>query len=329
MRVLVTGATGFIGRHAVRMLSRAGFDVACLVRKSGDRRGLDDPRVSFVEGDLSDAGSLARALENAGAVLHLASLLKVPWKPEFRTVNIGGTEAIARAAAARVNPPVLVVVSTLATAGPATNGRPHRETDEPRPISRYGRMKLDAELASRAFADQIPLTIVRPPMVLGEGDRFGLKLFRSVARGFHVVPSFGAHQMSLIHVEDLAEVLIAATERGERVGKTQGSGIYYVADDARPTYAELGLLVGAACKTKPRVIRVPSAISGIAALAGELIARIRDQPTIFNLDKWREATAGSWICDPGKAKRELGFAPKNLEARLEQTAAWYRREGWL
>src|SRR5690242_15388080 len=140
MLTLVTGATGFIGRHAVRALIEAGRDVACLVRKSGDRRGLEGAR--FGEGDLSDARSIEKALEGAGAILHLASMLKVPWKPEFRTVNIGGTEAIARAAAEQKTPPILIVVSSLAAAGPTSSDRPHREEDEARPISRYGKMKL-------------------------------------------------------------------------------------------------------------------------------------------------------------------------------------------
>lgn len=330
MRTLVTGATGFIGRHAVRALLEAGHDVACLVRSRG-KSGLDDPRLRLVEGDLTDAASLARALDGADAVVHLASLLKVPWKPEFRSVNIGGTEAIAAAAAKNTSPPILIVVSSLAAAGPSPAARPREESLEAAPISRYGRMKRDAELAAVQFAESVPMTIVRPPMVLGEGDRYGFQLFRTASRGFHVVPSFASHRVAMIHVEDLCTALIAAIDRGERVGKATGSGVYYVADAVQPSYAELGVMVAAACgKERPRIIRLPSWISGAGALVGELIARIKDEPTIFNLDKWREATAGSWICSVEKAKKELNFQPtKSITARLEQTARWYFKENWL
>lgn len=329
MVTLVTGATGFIGRHAVRVLLEAGHEVACLVR-SKSKSGLDDPRLRLCEGDLTDAASLARALEGAKAVVHLASLLKVPWKPEFRSVNIGGTEAIAQAAAKAKNPPVLIVVSSLAAAGPSPADRPREEAIEAAPISRYGRMKRDAELAAVPFASTVPMTIVRPPMVLGEGDRYGFQLFRTASRGFHVVPSFADHRVAMIHVEDLAVALQSAIDRGERVSSAIGSGVYYVADDVQPTYAELGNMVAAACgKPNPRIVRIPALISGAGALVGELIARIKDEPTIFNLDKWREATAGSWICSTTKAKKELSFAPKPIAERLLQTARWYQREGWL
>lgn len=334
-RALVTGATGFIGFHVAQALAASGVEVRCLVRRSSNVRALEALGVRLVTGDLGDPASLGAALDGADTVLHLASLLKMPWKPEFRTVNIGGTEALARAAAARDRPPVLVVVSSLAAAGPSAAGCAHTEDDPPRPISLYGRMKLDAERAAAAFARDLPLSIVRPPMVFGEGDRYGLALFRSVDRGLHVLPSRQDPQLSLVHAMDLAAALLLIAERGERADGLssdgpRGRGVYYVADEARLSYGALGGVIAQAMEVPaPRVVALPSWAGGLAAGAGELWARVRDRPTILNRDKHREATAGSWTCNPAKVRSDLGFQPGALMERLAQTARAYRAAGWL
>jgi nucleoside-diphosphate-sugar epimerase len=189
-------------------------------------------------------------------------------------------------------------------------------------------MKLDCERAALDFADRVPVTVVRPPMVLGDGDRWALGLFRSAARGIHVTPTREAHRVSLIHAADLAPALVAAARQGERAGRA--NGVYYAAADDRPTYAELGALIAEAMgRPRPRVLRMPGAVTGIFAAASHLLARLRDRPTILNLDKWREATAGSWICDPAKAKRDLGLACAPTRQRLAETADAYRMAGWL
>jgi nucleoside-diphosphate-sugar epimerase len=330
MYTLVTGATGFIGKHTVDALLARGVEVACLVRSRSKTNS--NKNVRLLEGDLTDAPSLERALENAQAVIHLASLLKVPWKPEFRTVNIGGTEALASAAANKTTPPTLIVVSSLAAAGPTNKDKPKTERDPAEPISLYGKMKLDCERAAAKYFTKIPITIIRPPMVFGEHDRYGFELFRTVARGIHFLPTRKFHHVSLVHAADLAEALCNSIERGTRLKSElqDDQGLYYVAADERPSYAQLGLMVAQACGTKPpRILRFPELLSrGVAAIS-EVAARLRDTPTIMNLDKWREATAGSWICDASRAKSELGFAPCPIGQRLAQTAAWYREQGWL
>ena len=329
-RALVTGATGFIGTHVVRALAARGTEVVALARPSSDRRAIEALGARVVIGDLGDRSSLRAAVADADCVIHLASLLKVPWKPEFRSLNIGGTAALAEACAARETPPALVVVSSLAAGGPSPADAPRTEDVEAAPVSQYGRMKLDSERAAVALAARLPITVVRPPMVLGDGDRWALGLFRSAARGVHVTPTWREHRVSLIHAADLAPLLVAAAERGERVAPGVGRGVYYAAAEDRPTYAELGRWIAEAMGLPPpRVVRVPAAISAIAAAGSHLWARLRDRPTILNLDKWREARAGSWICDAAKARRELGLTCAPTRTRLAETAEAYRAAGWI
>jgi dihydroflavonol-4-reductase len=304
--------------------------VRCLVRSTSSRAELDELGAELCVGDLQDPPSLVRPVEGADFVVHLASLLKVPWKEEFRTVNVGGTAALLGAIAARTSPPITIVVSSLAAAGPSD--RPRLEAEEAKPISIYGRVKLESERAAAVHAPKVPVTIVRPPMVFGEGDRYGLALFRSNARGIHLVPSLREHRLSLVHAADLADALVGAAERGERLQSSEprDRGVYYVAAAEQPLYRELGPLVARACGfAPPRVVRLPSVLSMIAAGISELGGRISDRPTFLTLDKWRDATGGSWICDASKAREQIGFAPRPLDERLAETAAWYRTRGWL
>jgi nucleoside-diphosphate-sugar epimerase len=321
VRALVTGASGFIGRHLVKVLLEAGHSVDALVRSSSNRDGLEGARP--VVGDILDPSSLAKAVENAEVVFHLASLLKMPWAPAFQTVNTEGTRNLAQAVAARTSPPVLVVVSSLAAAGPSLPDDPRDEGRPPQPISIYGRVKLDAEQAALVEA---PVSIVRPPMVFGEGDRSVFPIFRTTRHGLHLVPNFADHHVSLIHATDLARALLQVALHGERRPAhttDPGLGLYYAAARAQPTYAELGRLIGRAQgKERIRILRLPGPITATVATLSEGLGRLRDRPTFLNRDKWREANAGSWICSAAKLEA-LGWAHSPLEERMIATARSY------
>lgn len=334
-QVLVTGATGFIGRQLVPTLLAEGHSVRALVRDAERARSLLPARTELAPGDVLDETSLERAIDGVDEVYHLASLLKMPWHPDFGTVNAEGTRRLAAACALAKAPPRLVVVSSLAAAGPSPEAQPRDETQPPAPVSRYGRVKLDAEQAALGYADRVPMTIVRPPMVFGPHDRSALNLYRSAQRGIHVVPTWAQNRMSMIHVEDLAEALVLVGARGERAERSGaespiGRGVYYVAHEERPLYAEFGGLIAASMQwPAPRVVRLPFPVTWLAALGSELLARLRDRPTLLNLDKATEAKAGSWICRADKLREQLGFEPAPVRARMASTGAWYTEKGWL
>lgn len=338
MRHLVMGATGFIGRHLVRLLRSRGEHVSCLVRASSDVRELELLGAELLVGDMTQPSTLAEPVRQADVVHHLAGLLKVPWKDEFVTVNVDGTTNIARACADCESPPVLIVVSSLAAGGPSvplarrTVPVARREDDGAEPISRYGRMKLASERAARSFADTVPMTIFRPPLVFGEGDKAGFELFRMAARGVQLLPASKAQRLALVHATDLAQAMFHAATTGERVDPMAGpgSGVYYVAYPQFLTMRALGAVIAGALQRKPpRSLSVPRSLLWGAAALGEMVGRWRDRPVLFSLDKAREATAGSWICDSDKARRDLDWEPAPLVDRIQETADWYRADGWL
>lgn len=338
-KVFITGASGFIGSNVARVLAGAGHEIVCLMRATSSHRLLEGVRASFVLGDVTDRKSLAAAVNGASLVVHLAGLHRSVRARDFYQVNTEGTRNLLETCARMECPPVVLVVSSLAASGPALSERPRIETDVPAPVSHYGRSKLAAESVAREFARAVPITVVRPPIVIGDGDRLSLPMFKSVARtGLNIVPGRARCRYSLIHALDLVEAFMLAVERGSRLppcdaghSAIDGRGLYFVADEEQPTARELGTIIGEALGRKmPRNVRIPLPMIWSAAVATEAAMRITRKARFLNLDKTREITAGSWTCSAEKAAGELGFRPAApLSVRFHQTAAWYRRFGWL
>ncbi|QDU91720.1 dTDP-4-dehydrorhamnose reductase [Pirellulimonas nuda] len=333
-QVLVTGASGFIGQRLVERLRSDGHDVACLVRRRSRTQRLEALGARLISGDVTRPESLPAALEGVQRVIHLAGLTHARTLADFLAVNEAGAGALAEACARQASPPVLLMVSSLAAAGPSPEGAAHREADPCRPVSQYGKSKLAGEQAVRRWAGETPITILRPPVVFGPGDRDGLTLFLAVRRfPIHLVPNLKGLPLSLVYVDDLVDAMVRAVDQGERLTAMDGSagqGVYYAADPAVSSYAEMGRLASAAQGRRVLVICRRKYPFLIPALAGDAVSWLTGKPTLFSMDKLREASATGWVCSSQKAAEQLGFAaPIPLVERYQQTAEWYRAEGWI
>jgi dihydroflavonol-4-reductase len=335
-RVLVTGATGFIGYHLVQALVEMGVEVLCLVRSTSNISKLESFNVSFVEGDVTFKESLIDAVSAIDTVYHLAGSTAVIHADRYFQVNEVGTRNLVGVCAQYSQPKRLVLVSSSAAAGPSPPDRPMKEDDPPHPISYYGRSKLAGEEAARQWAGVIPITIVRPPIVFGEYDREVFKMFDLVAHGWHLVPGWKKRDFSLIHAADLSKALILASKKGETLSTKDasldvpGQGIYFIADKWAPSYAELGPMMAEALDRKARILPVPGVFAWGVALVNEITARLRNQPNLLNLDKAKDGLTGSWVYSPIKAQQQLGFKPDaTLFERIQQTGQWYKENGWL
>jgi nucleoside-diphosphate-sugar epimerase len=329
-QVLVTGGTGFIGRHVVARLLARGDRVRCLVRSGRDL----PPGVEYVRGDVTVTRGLERAVRGAEVVYHLAGANLPLQRRTFWRVNAAGTRAVAETCARQRQPPIFIHVSSLAVAGPTSLDRPLSEGDRSRPVSEYGRSKWAGEQHLRAVASELPITILRPPAVFGPGDRYTIKIFRMARRGLAVLPGREPFQLSWIYVSDLVDAMLLAAERGQRLAPPgRGSaeqGLYYVAMDEHPIVTEATQLAAAAQGSRlRRIIRIPACLCRLAGAVNEVRSLMTGRAYWVNLDKLSEALAGSWTCRPDKAKRELGFLCRTgLAEGFRLTLEWYRQQGW-
>jgi nucleoside-diphosphate-sugar epimerase len=322
MKALVTGATGFVGSHLAEALRRRGDEVTVLARSASKAAALGPLDVRVVAGDLHNRPALEQAVAGQDIVYHVAGVIAARSEADFMAANRDGTrnliEAIARAGASR-----LVLVSSMAAAGPTIKGRPLRGDEAPRPVTAYGRSKLAAE---QAVTDSgLPWTIVRPSMVYGPRDQEVLKVFRLARLGVAPVLGDGSQELSAVHGGDLAEALVAAGTSSAAIG-----GTYYACHPEVFTGAEMARAVGRAMGKSPAVIRVPATIGRGVLMLTEAAARLTGHTTILTADKANEFFQPAWTGDPGPLARDTGWqATHDLHTGLEETYRWYRRAGWL
>jgi dihydroflavonol-4-reductase len=325
VRCLVTGATGLVGGRLAHLLVARRHYVRCLVRKTSVTSHLASLPIEYVVGDVLQPESLTAAVDGVDWVFHVAGITKARDADEFRRANAGGASAILDACARRGSPPsAVVVVSSLAAAGPSRDGHPVREDEPPCPITPYGVSKHDAETIAEGFADRLSLALIRPPAVYGPRDRELLPLFQLASLG--IVPRLpGLHALSLVHVDDLARGLVAAAE-----GVRPGARIYNIAHPEILDMADVLAMIGSSSRRWNVAVPVPTSVMALAASALELDTRIRGHAHVFDRHKVLDMIQRGWVCSVDRAREELGFEAA-IDARrgIAQTAAWYRDSDWL
>jgi len=326
VRVLVTGGTGFIGSHLVEGLLAQGHEVRCLVRDTrrlGWISGL--PLVTIAEGGLDEPRPLLEAMRGVDQVYHLAGLTRARAAREFFHVNGEGTRHLVRACLDTPGGPRrLVHLSSLAAVGPMPMATACAEDTPPRPVSPYGSSKLEGETAVVAVRDRLHVTVLRPPVVYGPRDRGVLEVARWVARGLLPMPAGPSRALSLCYVQDLVTALLTAGEAKVRSGE-----IFHVAGEGAFTWEQVGDALGEALGVHPTPLRIPVPMLLALATGADAWAWLTGRPQYFSRGKVREA-AGHWLCDTGKARRQLGVVPSvGLRKGAAVTVKWYREAGWL
>lgn len=316
-RILVTGATGFIGVEVARQLAAAGASRRLMVHRPHRAVYVRDLATDLVLGELDDEATLERALRDVDAVIHLAGHATFE---SYRVVAhslVGGTERLARLA---VRAGVRRFVFSSSTLVYAAGGGPVDGRTLPAPWTGYGHAKLEAEQALARIEVQgaMQVTSIRLPHVYGSGDA----MFAMARRGLVVSPGHGDRPFSHLHVADAAAALIAAAGTAWR-------GVSPIADDRPATWREFMSLLRAELPTL-RELRVPRRVAWLGAHAPAFVARWRRRPTLLTpeaVDGWN----GSLVVTPGVLWPQLGITPSfpSIESGIPAAVRGHPPIGWV
>lgn len=325
MDVLITGASGFVGAHLARALLARGDRVTCLLREGRDASALDGLAVERVPGDVTEPASLPRAVEGKDVVFHLAGIRRSPERQAFFHVNAEGTRHVLDAMVGAGGKGRLVLAGSLAAVGPSSPDRPHTEDAPLHPHEWYGESKAEAERITLSYADRLPVTVARPPRILGPGDRENLAFFKLAAHGLKLELKGGPRPLSMVDVADVVDGLLLMAERPEALGQA-----FFLTAPETATLEGIQDLAAELLGKRPRTLRLsPRQLTALATLA-DGASRLTGRHLPLNRKLARQLLAPAWTCSPEKAERLLGFRARHaLQGSVRESARWYLAHGWV
>lgn len=331
-RILITGASGFIGSFIVEEALRQGMETWAAVRSSSSRAYLNDQRINFIELDLSDEQRLTEQLKDHqfDYVVHAAGVTKCINKDDFRRVNTEGTRHLVDALRAlRMPIERFVFLSSLSVMGAIREQQPYteiREDDTPQPNTVYGKSKLEAEETLKARSEeQFPYVILRPTGVYGPREKDYFIMAKSIKGHSDFAVGYKPQDITFVYVKDVVQAVFLALDHGKtgRAYFLSDGKVYRSATFSNLIRRELG---------NPWWIRItaPIWILRIVTAVGDIIGRLSGKAIALNNDKYHILRQRNWRCDIQPAIDELGYKPQyDLERGVRETIAWYKKEGWI
>lgn len=323
-RVLITGASGFVGYHLIEEALKNDLEVYAAVRKSSQIDHLKNLDIKFTYPDYRNELALQQEIElnKYDYIIHAAGVTSARNANEYNVINAGYTRNLAKAAEA-AGVKKFVLISSLAAVGPlkTLNGIITEETP-PKPVTAYGKSKLLAEKQVKATA-ALDYTILRPTAVYGPRDKDIFIALKQFAKGFE--PHIGKFEqkLSFIYVKDLAKASVRALYKGSRKTYNIADGNFYDRYElAQSTKNVLGI----------KTIKVHLPVNFVKLIAGlaEIIGYLRHKAPALNREKLNELAAVNWFCSIDQAKYDLGFYPEyDLKAGIKASITWYKANQWL
>ena len=332
MKILVTGASGFIGSFIVEEGLRRGMEVWAAVRGSSSMQYLTDARIHFIELDLSSQSKLKEQLKGHAFdyVIHAAGVTKCLEKKDFYTVNTGGTKNLVRAILALQMPiKKFVYLSSLSVYGAVREEQPYKDislSDHAEPNTAYGKSKLAAErfLDTMECAD-LPFVILRPTGVYGPRERDYFLMAKSIKQHTDFAVGFQPQDITFVYVADVVQAVFLACERGKHGSRyfLSDGQVYQSRTFSDLIRRELG---------SPWCLRIvaPIWLLRVVTWVGDKVGHITGHVTALNNDKYHILRQRNWRCDIKSARKELGYEPHyTLEEGVPLTIKWYKENGWL
>ena len=331
MKILITGASGFIGSFIVEEALKQGFETWAAVRKSSSKEYLQDERIHFIELNLSSKAQLIEQLRphQFDYVVHAAGVTKCLNKADFRRINTEGTKNLVDALLDLQMPlKRFVFLSSLSVFGAIKEQLPYdeiREDDTPKPNTEYGRSKLEAEKYIDSIGSRLPYTILRPTGVYGPREKDYFMMAKSIKQHIDFAVGYQRQDITFVYVTDVVQAVFLALEKGETGRKyfLSDGQVYQSTTFSDLIHEELG---------RPWWLRItaPVWVLRIVTFFGEYIGHMTGKVTALNNDKYNILRQRNWRCDIEPARRELGFEPKvQLKEGVKTTIQWYKDHKWL
>jgi dihydroflavonol-4-reductase len=326
MKVLVTGATGFIGSHLVERLRDRDYEVACIAKDEMNARLLESRGCRVVIGDLNSPGTWEPLLDGVGTVYHVAGVTRAREPAEYYEGNYLATKKVVETCA-RFSQGIghFVYVSSQAAVGPSLDGTPINEEAHYHPVSHYGKSKMLGELEVLRTQRRLPVTIVRPSVVYGPRERDMYDYIRTIRHGLRLLIGIHDKLVSLVHVDDLVNGIILAGESAISAGEK-----YFLGSEGYYSIREVGETIARVVHRHAISLRLPHCLVWTVGALSTAIGKVLDQQVFFNLEKAREVVQPAWTCSVDKARAQLGFHQGlSLEEGMRRTYRWYVENGWL
>lgn len=338
-RVLITGASGFIGYHLVKGALEKGFEVHAAVRRSSATSDLKQlgieaeanktGKLLFVYPDFTSTETLLPLMTNGAYdfVIHGAGLTRAKTTEEYNEVNANYTIRLANAALQSGFPlKRFVFMSSLAAVGSQQYDapKPIDENQNFRPLTSYGKSKM---LAEQYLADlkELPLTTIRPTAVYGPREKDILILFETLNKGLDLYIGHEPQWLSFVFVEDLVAATLAAFLENSKLHTA-----YNISDGKKYDRYKLADLFKKFSRKSPLRLHLPLGIIKITASVLEACSVFSKNAPVLNPEKISELTAENWYCSIDQARKNLGYNPRyGLEDGLNVTLNWYKENKWL
>lgn len=333
-RVLVTGASGFIGNFLIKEALRKGYDVWAGVRATSNLEGLQANNINLIELDFAHPATLKVQLADFKEtnsrwdyIIHTAGATKCKNKNDFEKVNYQGTKNfIDVLSQLNMVPAKFIYLSSLSVFGPIRekNLLPILEEDAPEPNTAYGLSKLHAEEYIQSLPD-FPYLIFRPTGVYGPREKDYFLMAKSIQKHLDFAAGFRKQLLTFVYVADLAQAIFLGIQKDvcrKSYFVTDGN-VYTSRDFSDLIQKELG---------NPFVIHVkcPLIILKVISLCAEFIASSSGKSSTLNADKYKIMKQRNWQCDITPLINDLGYTPQyHLEKGVKQAVDWYKKEGWL
>lgn len=323
-KVLLSGASGFLGSHLAELLVNNGYELFCILRESSNTQFIDHLNYQKVVINWKNP-ELDVLISEMDYIIHCAGVTTALSYSDYFNGNVLPTNALLKSAEKSNNLKRFVFISSQAVAGPSPDSTPLKENASSSPLTDYGKTKLLAELEVLKHKAKFPVSIIRPCSIYGPRDHEFLPMFNLVKKGFKVLIGDGKKQINMIQVEDLSKLILNALTKDHESGS-----IFFATDGNIYDWRMLFSAAEKAWDKKAFAIYLPLFIPKIIGYINDIIAKITKKPALLNSQKVKEMQPEYWLCDSTKAFELLDFKPEyNLEDGFKAALAWYQQKGWL